>query len=100
MLLTKTTAIDQITVVENATVFYREATCIMEDGNEISKTFHRSSLVPGQDLTDVPAQVVAICNVAWTPEVIAAYQAEQAEQARIAAEMAARQQAAEAATQE
>ena len=50
----------------------------MEDGNEISKTFHRSSLTPGQDLTGVPEQVVAICNVAWTPEVIAAYQAEMA----------------------
>ena len=76
MSLTKTTNVDQITVTENGTVLYREATRIMEDGNEISKTFHRSSLTPGQDLTGVPEQVVAICNVAWTPEVIAAYQAE------------------------
>ena len=78
MSLTKTTNVDQITVTENGTVLYREATRIMEDGNEISKTFHRSSLTPGQDLTGVPEQVVAICNVAWTPEVIAAYQAEMA----------------------
>ena len=76
MSLTKTTAIDQITVIENGTVFFREAIRIMEDGNEISKTYHRSSLTPGQDLTGVPEQVVAICNVAWTPEVIAAYQAQ------------------------
>lgn len=78
MSLTKNTTVDQITVTENGIVLYREATRIMEDGNEISKTFHRTSLTPGQDLTGQPANVVAICNVAWTPEVIAAYQAAQA----------------------
>lgn len=73
MSLTKTTIIDSITVTENGTVLYREATRIMEDGNELSKTYHRSSLAPSQDLTGVPDSVVAICNTAWTPEVIAAY---------------------------
>ena len=71
---TKTTTIDQITVTENGISLYREATRIMEDGTELSKTYHRSSLTPGQDLTGIPANVVAICNVAWTAEVIAAYQ--------------------------
>lgn len=78
MSLTKTTAIDQITVQENGTILYREATRIMEDGNQISQTFHRSSLTPAQDLTGVPANVVAICNAAWTTEVVEAYQAAQA----------------------
>jgi DNA-binding transcriptional LysR family regulator len=77
MLLTKTTTVDQITVTENGTVLYREATRIMEDGVQLSQTYHRSSLTPGQDLTGVPANVVAICNTAWTAEVIAAYQAAQ-----------------------
>ena len=81
MSLTKTTTVDQITVTENGTILYREATRIMEDGKELSKTYHRSSLTPGQDLTGVPANVVAICNAAWTAEVIAAYQAAQAERA-------------------
>ena len=76
MSLTKTTNVDQITVTENGIVLYREATRIIEDGNEISKTYHRSSLAPNADLTGVPANVVAICNVAWTAEVIAAYQAQ------------------------
>ena len=76
MSLTKTTNIDQITVSENGTVFYREATRIMEDGKEISKTYHRSSLAPAQDLTGIPANVAAICNVAWTADVISAYQAQ------------------------
>jgi uncharacterized protein (DUF169 family) len=76
MSLTKTTNVDQITVTENGVVLYREATRIMENDVEISKTFHRSSLAPASDLTGVPDSVVAICNVAWTAEVIAAYQAQ------------------------
>jgi hypothetical protein len=75
MAITKEKAVDQITVTENGVVFYREATRFMEDGNELSKTYHRTSLTPGQDLTSHPASVVAICNVAWTAEVVAAYQA-------------------------
>jgi hypothetical protein len=75
MSLTKTTAVDQITVTENGIILYREATRIMEDGSELSKTYHRTSLTPGQDLTGIPANVVAICNTAWTAEVIAAYEA-------------------------
>jgi hypothetical protein len=75
MSLTKQVVIDQITVQENGSILYREATRIMEDGNQISQTYHRSSLTPAQDLTGVPANVVAICNTVWTAEVIAAYQA-------------------------
>ena len=81
MSLTKATVIDQITVTEKGIVLYREATRIMEDGNQISQTLHRISLTPGQDLTGQPENVVAICNVVWTPEVIAAYEAAQAEAA-------------------
>ena len=77
MAITKETVIDQITVTENGIVLYREATRIMEDGAQLSQTYHRTSLTPGQDLTGQPEQVVAICNVAWTPEVIAAYEAAQ-----------------------
>lgn len=80
MSLTKTTTVDQITVTENGIVLYREATRIMEDGNQISQTYHRTSLTPGQNLTGQPANVVAICNVAWTQEVINAYNAQVAAQ--------------------
>ena len=78
MALTKETVVDQITVNENGIVLYREATRIMEDGNQISQTYHRTSLTPGQDIADQPEKVQAICNVAWTPEVISAYEAQQA----------------------
>jgi DNA-binding transcriptional LysR family regulator len=75
-MIIKTTNVDQITVTENGVVLYREATRVMEDNVEISKTYHRTSLAPGQDLTGVPDSVVAICNTAWTDAVVAAYQAE------------------------
>jgi hypothetical protein len=75
-MLTKESKIDQITVTENGVILYREVTHIFENGVELSKTYHRSSLVPGQDISAVPANVQAICNAAWTPEVIAAYQAQ------------------------
>ena len=75
MALTKETAVDQITVTENGTVLVREVTRIMEDVVELSKTYHRNSFAPEADLTGVPANVVAICNVTWTPEVIADYKA-------------------------
>jgi DNA-binding transcriptional LysR family regulator len=76
MALTKETVVDQITVTENGIVLYRQATRIMEDGNQLSQTYHRTSLTPGQDLTGQPANVAAICNLTWTEAVIAAYQAQ------------------------
>jgi archaellum component FlaF (FlaF/FlaG flagellin family) len=76
MALTKETVVDQITVTENGTVLYRQAIRIMEDGKQLSQTYHRTSLIPGQDLTGQPANVAAICNLTWTEAVIAAYQAQ------------------------
>jgi hypothetical protein len=80
MSLTKEIKIDQITVTENGIILYREATRIMEDGQQLSQTYHRTSLTPGQDITDQPANVQAICNAAWTEEVIEAYEAQLAAQ--------------------
>jgi len=78
MSLTKSIAVDQITVTENGVVLFREATRVFEDGVELSKSYHRSSLLPGQDVSGVPVNVQAICSAAWTAEVIAAFQAPQA----------------------
>ena len=80
MSFTETKTVDQITITENGIVLYREATRILKDGEQIAQTYHRTSLTPAQDLTGQPANVVAICNAAWTEEVIAAYQAQIAAQ--------------------
>ena len=79
MAIEKQKVVDQITVTENGIILYREATRIIEDGVQLTQTYHRTSLTPGQDLTGQPANVVAIANAAWTPEVVAAYEAAQAE---------------------
>ena len=78
---TENKIIDQITVNEFGSVMYREATRILKDGEQIAQTYHRTSLTPAQDLTGQPANVVAICNAAWTDAVVSAYQAMVAAQA-------------------
>ena len=76
MSIDKNTILDQIMVTQNGILQCREAITIIENNVEIVKTYHRFTLTPGQDLTGQPAQVVAIANTVWTPEVIAAYQAQ------------------------
>lgn len=78
MALTEIKCIDRVEVVGIGIVQAREATTIMRDGQEIAKTYHRWLFVPGSDVSGMPQQVQDICNVAWTPEVIAAYKAQQA----------------------
>jgi hypothetical protein len=77
MALTKEVAVDQITVTENGIVLVRETTTIKEDGVEISKKYHRTSFQPADDVSAQPNNVQAICKAAWTPEIIAAYKAQQ-----------------------
>mgnify|MGYP003338593300 CR=1 FL=1 len=81
MAFTESTNIDKIEVVETGHIQVREATKIERDGVEIAKTYHRWSFTPGSDVSSMPANVQAIAAAAWTPEVIAAYQAQQAQQA-------------------
>jgi hypothetical protein len=77
MALEKQTKIDKIEVVENGTVQVRQATIISEDGNQISRTYHRWCIAPGEDYSAQDDKVKAICQVSHTPEVIAAYEAQQ-----------------------
>lgn len=74
----KQTVVDQIIVNEDGSILYREATVTIENEVQIEKTYHRTSLTPGQDLAGQPREVVAVCNATWTPEVIAAYQSKAA----------------------
>ena len=76
MSLTKEQAIDKIEIVENGVLQVRQITRIMEDGKQLSSSYHRWSFVPGDDVSDQPANVQAIAAAAWTPAVIAAYQAQ------------------------
>ena len=77
MALTKEVAIDKIEVLENGTIQVRQITRVIEDGTELSASYHRWSLSPGDDLTGQDPKVVAIANAIWTPEVIATFKAQQ-----------------------
>jgi hypothetical protein len=77
MALDKQTKIDRVEVVENGTVQVRQATIITDNGNQVSRTFHRWCIVPSQDYSDQDDKVRAICQVTHTPEVIATYKAQQ-----------------------
>ena len=86
MILEKQISVDLIEVIENGSIQVRTKTAILEDGKAISSQFHRHVVVPGADISAEDAKVQAIASAVHTPEVIAAYQAEQA---RIAAEQQA-----------
>ena len=75
MALTKEQVIDKIEIVENGIMQVRQITRIMEDGKQLSSSYHRWAFEPGSDVSEQPANVQAIAAAAWTPEVIAAYQA-------------------------
>ena len=77
MALEKQIAIDKIEVLELGHIQVRQITRIVEDGQELSASYHRWSLSPGDDLTGQDARVVAIANATWTADVIAAYKAQQ-----------------------
>lgn len=75
MALEKVISVDLIEVVESGAVQVRTKTAIMEDGKQISGTFHRHVVVPGDDYSAEDARVKAICAATHTAAVVTAYKA-------------------------
>jgi hypothetical protein len=75
MALEKQIVVDLVETLELGVVQVRTATKIMDDGVEVSRTFHRHVVAPGQDYSQEDAKVQAICAAIQTPDVIAAYEA-------------------------
>ena len=80
MALEKIAIVDRIEVVESGVVQVRTKTAIMEDGVQISGTFHRHVVAPGNDYSAEDARVKAICKATHTAAVVTAYKAAQAAQ--------------------
>lgn len=76
-MLTKTVSVDNISVGLTNVLHVRTATVVEEDGVELSRSYHRHTLAPGDDLAGQDERVIAIAEAIWTPEVIAAWQAAQ-----------------------
>jgi hypothetical protein len=78
MALEKIEVVDRVEVLENGSVQVRTKTAIKEDGKEISSTFHRHVVAPGDDYSAEAERVQAICAATHTQDVIDAYVAAQA----------------------
>ena len=76
-MLEKQITIDLFEVIESGVVQVRTKTAIFEDGKQLSSTFHRHIVLPGDDYSAEDARVQAICAAVHTAEVIAAYKAAQ-----------------------
>jgi len=75
MALSKTVLVDKIEVLEMGQLQVRTATRVDEDGTELSRTFHRHVLEPGDDTTGQADRVAAVAAATWTAEVVADWQA-------------------------
>ena len=93
MALTESIEYDKIEVVgQYKSVQVRKATVIKRDGTEISRSFHRFVLTPGDldasdnlvdnplskepdGTTDIADEVKAVCNAVWTTSVKDAWKA-------------------------
>lgn len=81
-MIEKITVVSQIEVTEANIVQVRTSTIIIEDGNKIGETYHRHCIAPGDDYSAEDAKVQSVCAAVHTQEVVSAYQAELAAQAR------------------
>ena len=57
----------------------RAKTSIMEDGKELSYSYHRRALAPDADVSGESDEIKGMASALWTDEVKAAYAAKQAE---------------------
>ncbi len=77
MALTEETVDDQVEVVGDFRhVQVRTATIIKRDGVEISRSYHRHTVAPDDDISGESAEVQGICDVVHTQEVKDAWAAQ------------------------
>jgi hypothetical protein len=83
MALSKVIVVDKIEVIESGVVQVRSATRVMEDGVELSSSFHRHVVEPSTkasgswadtDISGEDARVQAIATATWTDAVKTAWQ--------------------------
>ena len=78
---TEVTYISQFDIQPNGCIGVRKTTDVLKDGVVISSTYWRCVLVPNDPTASTvldEAYYANLAQTAWTPEVVAAYQAAQA----------------------
>ena len=74
MAITKETQIGKIEVVgKYKSVQVRTDIVIMEDAEELSRKYHRHTLMPDADISNETTEVQGVCNAVWTQDVKDAY---------------------------
>jgi len=83
MTLASSTIIDKVETLQDGTLQVRQAEIITKDGVEIARNFTRWVRHPGDTgAHSDPSPVPAIATAVWTTEVVSAYEAMVASQAR------------------
>jgi len=81
MAITKETQIGKIEVVgKYKCVQVRTDIVVMEDNEELSRKYHRTSYMPDADISNEHSEVQAVCNAVWTQDVKDAYETFKTEQ--------------------
>ena len=78
MALTERTEISSREVLADGQIQVRTDTVIERDGVEVSRSFHRPVVAPGDDVSGEDESVQTVANAVHTAEVIAAYRAAEA----------------------
>ena len=78
-MLEKQESYSKIEVLESGVVQLRKTTTVLDDGEVLSQSHHRSVVTPLDDISHLPDNVQAVCNAYWTEELIANFQSQQNE---------------------
>jgi len=82
-MLEKKVVIDSINILEDGHIQVRQATKVLEDGKELSKSYHRWVVSPGDDYSTQDEKVKNIAQVVHTQKVVDAYKAKRTENDKI-----------------
>lgn len=74
-MIIKEQSYSQIELLETGHVQLRLTTKIIEDGEVISQTHHRTVVTPDDDITELPERIQNICNSHWDEDMLAKWQA-------------------------
>jgi hypothetical protein len=82
MTLEKKVTQDKVEIIDTGSyrvIQVRTKTAIVEDGQELSSSYHRHVVMPDADLTAESDEVTAVANAVFTQEIKDAYTASQNE---------------------
>lgn len=75
MALEKRIETGAVTVLADGQLQVRTDTVVLEDGIELSRSFHRQVIDPTSDRAALAGRIRAIADAVWTPAVVAARRA-------------------------